>query len=275
MKTPEQLKGTIRSMAAKKNLRAQEVLQMFLFERILERMANSRFKDNFILKGGLLISSMIGITERTTMDMDTTVRGIQMEEDEIVSAVKEIVAVFSSIDIAIHNACLCTFANENDTELNMYERVFNVNYYGGLRLAKRVLPYMQEQKRGKIIFTSSGVGVTGFIGISPYASTKGALESLAKCLNIEYASDGISFHIIHPPLTRTKSASPLPVPNEFMADPQKVGYGIAKHIFSKRFIICHSFGQKLQTLLCYLCPIKMGKLMSKMAARYMNSQKDL
>lgn len=93
MKTPEQLKGTIRSMAAKKNLRAQEVLQMFLFERILERMANSRFKDNFILKGGLLISSMIGITERTTMDMDTTVRGTQMEEDEIVSAVKEIVAI--------------------------------------------------------------------------------------------------------------------------------------------------------------------------------------
>ena len=93
MKTPEQLKGTIRSMAAKKNLRAQEVLQMFLFERILERMANSLFKDNFILKGGLLISSMIGITERTTMDMDTTVRGIQMEEDEIVSAVKEIVAI--------------------------------------------------------------------------------------------------------------------------------------------------------------------------------------
>lgn len=93
MKTPEQLKGTIRSMAAKKNLRAQEVLQMFLFERILERMANSRFKDNFILKGGLLISSMIGITERTTMDMDTTVRGIQMEVDEIVSAVKEIVAI--------------------------------------------------------------------------------------------------------------------------------------------------------------------------------------
>ena len=93
MKTPEQLKGTIRGMAAKKNLRAQEVLQMFLFERILERMANSRFKDNFILKGGLLISSMIGITERTTMDMDTTVRGIQMEEDEIVSAVKEIVAI--------------------------------------------------------------------------------------------------------------------------------------------------------------------------------------
>ena len=93
MKTPEQLKGAIRSMAAKKNLRAQEVLQMFLFEIIIDRLAASSFRDNFILKGGLLISSMIGIGERTTMDMDTTVRGIQMEEDEIVSAVKEIIAM--------------------------------------------------------------------------------------------------------------------------------------------------------------------------------------
>lgn len=93
MKTPEQLKGKIRSIAAKNDLRAQEVLQMFLFERILERLVNSEYRSNFILKVGLLISSMIGIGERTTMDMDTTVRGIQMEEDEIVKAVKEILAV--------------------------------------------------------------------------------------------------------------------------------------------------------------------------------------
>lgn len=92
MKTPEQLKGSIRNMAAQKNLRAQEVLQMYLFERVLERLAKSTYQRNFILKGGLLISSMIGISERTTMDMDTTVRGIKMEEDEIVAAVKEILA---------------------------------------------------------------------------------------------------------------------------------------------------------------------------------------
>jgi len=92
MKTPEQLKGSIRNMATKKNLRAQEVLQMFLFERILERLASSTYRDNFILKGGLLISSMIGISERTTMDMDTTVRGIPMEEDEIVKAIQEIIS---------------------------------------------------------------------------------------------------------------------------------------------------------------------------------------
>lgn len=93
MKTPEQLKGAIRNIAAKKNLRPQEVLQMFLFERVLERLANSNYRNNFILKGGLLISSMLGISERTTMDMDTTVRGISMEEEEIVSVVKEILLV--------------------------------------------------------------------------------------------------------------------------------------------------------------------------------------
>ena len=93
MKTPEQLKGAIRSMATKKNLRAQEVLQMFLFERLLVRLANSNYKDNFILKGGLLISSMIGIDERTTMDMDTTIRGVQMEENEIVNIINEIISV--------------------------------------------------------------------------------------------------------------------------------------------------------------------------------------
>lgn len=93
MKTPEQLKGSIRSMAKKNNLRAQEVLQMFFFERILERLSKSEYRKNFILKGGLLISSMIGIHERTTMDMDTTVQGLSMEEDEIVRIVKEILSI--------------------------------------------------------------------------------------------------------------------------------------------------------------------------------------
>ena len=99
MKTPEQLKGAIRNMAAKKKLRPQEVLQMFLFVRVLERLAVSPYRNNFILKGGLLISSMIGIDERTTIDMDTTVRGIRMEEPEIISIIREILS--SDVDDGI------------------------------------------------------------------------------------------------------------------------------------------------------------------------------
>ena len=185
-------------------------------------------------------------------------------------AVETIASKFKTIDIAIHNACLCTFESEKNTDIETYRDVFEVNYFGALNLTKSVLPYMTKQKSGKIMFTSSGVGVTGFKNISPYASTKGALESLAKCLKLEYAKENITFHIIHPPLTRTKSSKPLPVPEEFMASPQKVGEGLAKYINSKRFIVCHSLNQKLQTLGCYLFPIKMGSLLSKMTDKCTN-----
>lgn len=90
MKTPEQLKGAIRNVAIEKKLKPQEVLQMFLFERILERLSLSKYKDNFILKGGLLISSMIGVEGRSTLDMDTTVRGIPMEEEYIREVIMEL-----------------------------------------------------------------------------------------------------------------------------------------------------------------------------------------
>ena len=187
-------------------------------------------------------------------------------EEEIKTAVCETATKFGSIDIAVHNACKCTFQSEAESDLEIYKDVFDVNYFGALRFVKSVIPYMTEQKKGKVIFTSSGVGVTGFMNISPYSSTKGALEALAKCLRIEYAKDNITFHIMHPPLTRTKSASPLPVPDEFKALPEKVGFGLAKHINSKRYIICHSLNQKFQTMGCYLFPIKMGNLLSKMSA---------
>lgn len=93
MKTPEQLKGAIRNISKEKGLHAQEILQIFMFERILDRLSKSPYRKNFILKGGLLISSMIGIAERTTMDMDTTVRGIDMTEENIKKIIKEIFAI--------------------------------------------------------------------------------------------------------------------------------------------------------------------------------------
>ena len=90
MKTPEQLKGAIRNLAKKKGIHAQEVLQIFMFERIIERLSVSPYKDRFILKGGLLISAILGVAERTTMDMDTTVKGLPMDEQSIRKAINEI-----------------------------------------------------------------------------------------------------------------------------------------------------------------------------------------
>ena len=83
MKRAEQIKGSVKSMANRMNLKPQEVLQILMFERLVERLSVSPYKDNFILKGGLLIASMIGIGERTTMDMDTTIQGLPMTEQAI------------------------------------------------------------------------------------------------------------------------------------------------------------------------------------------------
>ena len=93
MKTPEQLKGAIRNIAKNNELQAQEVLQLFLFERLLERLSLSPYKNNFILKGGLLISSIIGIAGRTTMDMDLTAEEISMEEENLKHIFKSIFAI--------------------------------------------------------------------------------------------------------------------------------------------------------------------------------------
>ena len=90
MISPESLKDKVKNIAKSKRLSSQEVLQMFFFERFLERLSNSKYKFNFVIKGGLLISSMIGIDNRTTMDMDTTVKGIPLKEDVIKNIILEI-----------------------------------------------------------------------------------------------------------------------------------------------------------------------------------------
>lgn len=189
------------------------------------------------------------------------------DEESLSEGIEKAIKEFGNIDIAIHNACLCTFVSEQDTDYEVYKKVMDVNYFGALRLSKLVLPSMRERKQGRIIFTSSGVGVTGFGNISPYASSKGAIEALAKCLEIENREYGITFHIMHPPLTNTASSSGLPVPKEFMADAEKVGRGLADNICSKKFVICHSFSQSLQMKLCYSHPLYMGKMMWKMTQR--------
>lgn len=183
----------------------------------------------------------------------------------IENGVRQAIQHFGNIDIAIHNACLCTFESEHDTGYEVYQNVMDINYFGALRLTKTVLPYMRKTKKGRIIFTSSGVGVTGFSNISPYAASKGAIESLAKCLEIENEEYGISFHLFHPPLTNTKSASGISVPKEFKAEAKKVGYGLADRIWSKKFVICHSTSQAVQIKFSYRHPLYIGKIMTKAA----------
>ena len=75
------------------NLNHYEILQRYMFERILERISVSEYRDNFILKGGLLLSAMFGIDNRTTKDMDTTITGIDVSKEKMVSVLNQILSI--------------------------------------------------------------------------------------------------------------------------------------------------------------------------------------
>ncbi len=99
MKTSEQIKGAIRNISKKTGVNPNSLLQMCLFEGILEKLSKSKYSENFILKGGLLISSLIGVDMRSTMDMDITLRGIPLNEISIRKILNEILAIEIDADI--------------------------------------------------------------------------------------------------------------------------------------------------------------------------------
>jgi predicted nucleotidyltransferase component of viral defense system len=94
-------KAQIRNLAKKKNVKAQILLQNYIFERFLERLSLSNYKDKFVLKGGMLISAIVGIDTRTTMDLDATIRGLPFTEECISSSIKEIRAIPVGDDVVL------------------------------------------------------------------------------------------------------------------------------------------------------------------------------
>ena len=87
------LKARIRNLSKEKNVSAQVILQNYMFERFLERLSKSDFKNNFILKGGMLIASIVGIDSRSTMDMDTTIKGFKLNKDNILAIFNDIIKI--------------------------------------------------------------------------------------------------------------------------------------------------------------------------------------
>lgn len=98
-KNPMQLKAFIRKKAAEKNISAQLVMQNYMLERLLERISLSKYKRNFILKGGFLISAIVGLDTRATMDLDTTIRGFTLTHESIREIFEEICAIEISDDV--------------------------------------------------------------------------------------------------------------------------------------------------------------------------------
>ncbi len=81
--SPNQLKDRLRNKEKQLGIPANTLIHTFMMECLLERISESVYKDQFIIKGGFLIASMIGIDLRSTLDLDTTIHGLRVDEDAI------------------------------------------------------------------------------------------------------------------------------------------------------------------------------------------------
>jgi len=116
-----QFKARIKNLALKNHIPAQAVLQNYMLECLLERISISKYKDMVVLKGGMLIASLVGINSRTTMDMDATLRGYPLSDE--------------TIQMAFADICAIPLDDEVFFELGYIEPIRDDDEYGGYRVA--------------------------------------------------------------------------------------------------------------------------------------------
>lgn len=87
--TPEQVKGRIKNVAKENKADARTLMRIYMMERFLERVSNSKYKDNFIIKGGMLVTAMVGVANRSTMDIDTSIKNQNLSAEDVRRIVDE------------------------------------------------------------------------------------------------------------------------------------------------------------------------------------------
>lgn len=116
----ENLKIKIKTKAHENNLEPQDIMQMYFFERLLYRISVSKYKNNFILKGGLLLSAIFGDERRTTQDMDAMIKGLPLDIKELENIINEIININCEDGIS--------FQIKNTKEIRLIDK------YGGLKV---------------------------------------------------------------------------------------------------------------------------------------------
>lgn len=124
-KNATQLKARINAMAKEAGIPAQAMMQSYLLKRLLERLSNSPWRNNVVIKGGVLISSLVGVSSRTTMDLDTTVRGFDLTHESAERAFREIISGHADDDWEI--------------EFDRTEDIRETDDYPGIRVHLRAI----------------------------------------------------------------------------------------------------------------------------------------
>jgi predicted nucleotidyltransferase component of viral defense system len=99
IKTSRQLKDKVSNLSGNDSKKAQTLIRKYMMERFLARISHSKYKNNFILKGGMLVSALVGVESRATMDIDTTVRMLPLTKDNAIEVIAEIMKIDLDDDI--------------------------------------------------------------------------------------------------------------------------------------------------------------------------------
>lgn len=114
------LKAKIRNIAKQKNIPAQVILQNYMFERLLVRLSASEYKEKFVLKGGMLVAAIVGLDNRATMDMDTTLKNLPLTPEVIRGALETV--------------CAITYDDGVSFEIGTISPIREDDIYGGYRV---------------------------------------------------------------------------------------------------------------------------------------------
>ena len=163
IKNKDSLKVKVSNLALSTNIPNKYLIQSFMFEALLKRISVSKYKDKFIIKGGLLLSSIFGVNLRSTMDLDTTIKGLPLDRSTITKVVNEIISIDLKDNIKLE------IENIKDIREEELYSGFNINLkaeFDGLRTnlmiditTGDVITYKEVQFEYKTLFDNEIVNI--------------------------------------------------------------------------------------------------------------------
>lgn len=116
-----QLKAKLKNIAKEKNIKFNTLLRLYMYDRFLERLSTSKYRDNFVLKGGFYLSTLFGLENRATVDIDTSFRNANFDEETIINMIKEIISINIDDNAKMDYASIAPIRDEDE--------------YGGFRVS--------------------------------------------------------------------------------------------------------------------------------------------
>lgn len=139
-KTIQSVKDKLKVVAKEKNIEFNAIMRFYMYDRFIERLSKSKYKDNFILKGGFYLSSLFGIDNRSTMDIDTSLTKAKFTNENIIRMIEEIIKIEVNDNVIL--------------KIEKTELIRDKDEYGGLRITLRF--HLEEYKDSFHIDVATG-----------------------------------------------------------------------------------------------------------------------